>query len=451
MDLRYWLTRAADFAASWAEQFGPVQPHASHHVSDDQFGVAFEQFAKRLEHNYPFFHPRYAGQMVKPPHPAAIVGYLTAMQFNPNNHAQEGGPATTEMERECVRALAEMVGFGPHIGHLTTSGTMANLEALYVARQLHPGKGIAFSSECHYTHERMCHVLGIQGHRLAVDALGRVDLDAVDHILHTGRVGTIVATTGTTGLGAVDQVHEIVALARKYGARVHVDAAYGGFYSILGRAAMGIDPRPWRAIASCDSVAVDPHKHGLQPYGCGAVLFADPRAGKHLSHDSPYTYFTDSQLHLGEISLECSRAGAAAAALWLTLQLLPLTPSGFGQILAANRRAATAWASLLEASDELVLYQEPELDIVTYFPSGTHMSTVDARSDALLRAGMAAEDDPVYLSLLRTDASAFRRRHPLVTQDTDSARVVRSVLMKPETEAYVGTLHARVEELAARV
>ncbi|RSM77679.1 aminotransferase class V-fold PLP-dependent enzyme [Kibdelosporangium aridum] len=451
MDLRYWLTRAADFAASWAEQFGQVQPHASHHVSDDQFGVAFEQFAKRLENNYPFFHPRYAGQMVKPPHPAAIVGYLTAMQFNPNNHAQEGGPATTEMERECVSALAEMVGFGPHIGHLTTSGTMANLEALYVARQLHPGKGIAFSSECHYTHERMCHVLGIQGHRLPVDALGRVDLDAVDHVLHSGRVGTIVATTGTTGLGAVDQVHEIVALARKYGARVHVDAAYGGFYSILGRAALGIDPRPWRAIASCDSVAVDPHKHGLQPYGCGAVLFADPRAGKHLSHDSPYTYFTDSQLHLGEISLECSRAGAAAAALWLTLQLLPLTPSGFGQILAANRRAAIAWAARLEASDELVLYQQPELDIVTYFPSGTHMSTVDARSDALLRLGMAAEDDPVYLSLLRTDAAAFRRRHPLVTQDTDSARVVRSVLMKPEAEDYVDTLHARVEELAARV
>ncbi|MCE7001492.1 aminotransferase class V-fold PLP-dependent enzyme [Kibdelosporangium philippinense] len=451
MDQRYWLTRAADFAASWAEQFGPVQPHASHQVSDDQFGVVFEQFTKRLENNYPFFHPRYAGQMVKPPHPAAIVGYLTAMQFNPNNHAQEGGPATTEMERECVAALAEMVGFDPHVGHLTTSGTMANLEALYVARQLHPGKGIAFSSECHYTHERMCHVLGIQGHRLPVDAVGRVDLDAVEHVLHTGRVGTIVATTGTTGLGAVDQVHEIVALARNYGARVHVDAAYGGFYSILGRAALEIDPRPWRAIASCDSVAVDPHKHGLQPYGCGAVLFADPRAGKHLSHDSPYTYFTDSQLHLGEISLECSRAGASAAALWLTLQLLPLTPSGFGAILAANRRAAVTWASAISASSELSLYQQPELDIVTYFPSDTHMSTVDARSDALLRAGMAAEDDPVYLSLLRTDGSAFRRRHPQVVQDTDSARVLRSVLMKPESEAYVDTLHARVEELAARV
>src|SRR6185436_2957634 len=73
-------------------------------------------------------------------------------------------------------------------------------------------------------------------------------------------------------------------------------------------------PRPWRAIAECDSVVVDPHKHGLQPYGCGAVLFADPGVGRLYSHDSPYTYFTSDELHLGEISLECSRAGAAAAA-----------------------------------------------------------------------------------------------------------------------------------------
>nr|WP_042186394.1 aminotransferase class V-fold PLP-dependent enzyme [Kibdelosporangium sp. MJ126-NF4]CEL17247.1 pyridoxal-dependent decarboxylase family protein, putative [Kibdelosporangium sp. MJ126-NF4]CTQ91523.1 pyridoxal-dependent decarboxylase family protein, putative(EC:4.1.1.-) [Kibdelosporangium sp. MJ126-NF4] len=453
MDLRHWLSRAADVADDWAEQFGPVQPHASQHVSDERFGAVFEQFTKRLADNYPFFHPRYAGQMVKPPHPAAIVGYLTAMRFNPNNHAREGGPATTEMERECVTVLADMVGFGPHTGHLTTSGTMANLEALYVARQSHPGKGIAFSSECHYTHERMCDVLGVQGHRLPVDALGRLDLDAVDHVLHSGRVGTVVVTTGTTGLGAVDPVHEVVALARKYGARIHVDAAYGGFYSVLARAedTVGLDPRPWLAIADCDSVAVDPHKHGLQPYGCGAVLFADPRAGRHLSHDSPYTYFTDSALHLGEISLECSRAGAAAAALWLTLQLLPLTPDGFGRILAANRRAALAWAARIEVSDELSLYQRPELDIVTYFPTGSNLSAVDSRSDALLRAGMAAEDDPVYLSLLRTDADAFLRRHPRVTRDADSARVLRSVLMKPEAEGYLETLHARVEQLAAEV
>lgn len=198
-------------------------------------------------------------------------------------------------------------------------------------------------------------------------------------------------------------------------------------------------------------MVVDPHKQGLQPYGCGAVLFPDPRAGRHFAHDSPYTYFTDAELHLGEISLECSRAGAAAAALWLTLQLLPLTPDGFGRILAANRRAALRWADLLAASGELELYQRPDLDIVTYFPvtADRALSSIDAASERLLRAGMTAEADPVFLSVLRADADAFVRRHPGVVRDAQAARVIRSVLIKPESEHYLPTLHARVAELAA--
>ncbi|MEU9087335.1 aminotransferase class V-fold PLP-dependent enzyme [Streptomyces sp. NPDC048357] len=439
-------------AERWGGQFGPYETHDAHRVRPDAFDEAFDRLAKRMDHNYPFFHPRYAGQMVKPPHPAAVTGYLTAMLFNPNNHAAEGGPATTEMEREAVADLAAMFGLDAHIGHLTTSGTMANLEALYVARQLHPDRGVAYSGECHYTHERMCHVLGMEGHRIPTDTGGRIDLDALESALRAGRIGTVVVTTGTTGLGAVDPVHEVLPLARRYGARVHVDAAYGGFYAILGRAGTGgIDPAPWQAIAACDSVVVDPHKQGLQPYGCGAVLFPDPRAGRHFAHDSPYTYFTDADLHLGEISLECSRAGAAAAALWLTLQLLPLTPDGFGGILAANRRAALRWADLLTASDELELYQRPDLDIVTYFPTsaGMTLSSIDAASDRLLRDGMTAEADPVFLSVLRADADAFVRRHPHVTRDAQAARVIRSVLIKPESEHYLATLHARVEQLAA--
>ena len=73
---------------------------------------------------------------------------------------------------------------------------------------------------------------------------------------------------------------------------------------------------------------VDPHKHGLQPYGCGCVLFRDPSVGALYKHDSPYTYFTSSELHLGEISLECSRPGASAVALWATQRLLPLVRGG---------------------------------------------------------------------------------------------------------------------------
>ncbi|WP_340384437.1 aminotransferase class I/II-fold pyridoxal phosphate-dependent enzyme [Streptomyces sp. SS7] len=451
MDLQHWLGRGAQAIQDWADTFGPYDTHPSLHVDDDRFAVAFEELKGRLKDNYPFFHPHYAGQMLKPPHPAAVVGHLTAMLINPNNHALDGGPATASMEREAVARLAAMFGYETHLGHLTTSGTIANLEALFVARELHPDRGVAYSADAHYTHGRMCHVLGVTGHPVRTDDRGRMDLDALEDALRTGRVGTVVVTTGTTGLGAVDPVHEVLHLAQRHGVRVHVDAAYGGFFTLLAGAdgPEGLPPEPWRAIARCDSVVVDPHKHGLQPYGCGAVLFRDPEVGRFYLHDSPYTYFTSTALHLGEISLECSRAGASAAALWLTFQVLPPTPGGLGQVLAAGRRAALKWTELITESSSLELYQQPELDIVTYFPTTdpAALSAVDAASARVLANGMTAPD-PVFLSTLRADREAFTSRHPRTVADADGARILRSVLMKPESEHHVDRVHARVEQLA---
>ncbi|RPF31469.1 aminotransferase class I/II-fold pyridoxal phosphate-dependent enzyme [Streptomyces sp. TLI_185] len=450
MDLQHWLGRATHAIQDWTEAFGPYQRHPSLQVDDDRFASVFAGFTERLKDNYPFFHPHYAGQMLKPPHPAAVVGYLTAMLINPNNHALDGGPATAAMEREVVAQLAAMFGYDTHLGHLTTSGTIANLEALFVARELHPGRGIAHSADAHYTHGRMCHVLGMTSHPVRTDSQGRMDLEALEGVLRTGQVGTVVVTTGTTGLGAVDPVHDILPLAERYGVRVHVDAAYGGFFTLLAGAGgiEGLPPEPWRAIARADSVVVDPHKHGLQPYGCGAVLFRDPEVGRFYLHDSPYTYFTSAELHLGEISLECSRAGASAAALWLTFQLLPPTPDGLGRVLAAGRRAALKWADLIETSDLLELYQQPQLDIVTYFPAvdPATLSGIDATSARILADGMTAPD-PVYVSTFKAGREAFTARHPKITADADAARILRSVLMKPESEDHVEHLHNRVEQL----
>jgi glutamate/tyrosine decarboxylase-like PLP-dependent enzyme len=445
MDLDHWLTAAADAVADWQRTFGPYDAHPSTHVGDDRMAAALAELGARLTDNYPFFHPSYAGQMMKPPHPAAVTGYLAAMLINPNNHALDGGPATAAMEKEVVAQLAAMFGFSSHLGHLTTSGTIANLEALYVARELHPDRGVAYSSEAHYTHGRMCGVLGITGSVVGVDAAGRMDLGQLDAVLGEGRIGTVVATAGTTALGAIDPVAEVLAIARRHGARVHVDAAYGGFFTLLaGRE--GLDPAPWRAIAHCDSVVVDPHKHGLQPYGCGAVVFADPDVGRFYLHESPYTYFTSADLHLGEISLECSRAGAAAAALWLTFQVLPPTADGLGQVLAAGRRAALDWAHRLRDSAGLDLYQPPELDIVSYFPAEPTMSAIDSAATRMLHDGMAT--GAAYLSTLRVSADAFSRRHPAVAADQDGTRILRSVLMKPEHELFVPELHTRLERLA---
>ena len=84
----------------WQDSYPPFEPHPSLQVSDDRLAAAFDELAERLRGNYPFFHPSYAGQMLKPPHPAAVAGYLAAMLVNPNNHALDGGPATSAMEKE---------------------------------------------------------------------------------------------------------------------------------------------------------------------------------------------------------------------------------------------------------------------------------------------------------------------------------------------------------------
>lgn len=448
--LRAALTHAVEHIGAWEHTYRPFAPHPAGTVSPEALLAALDRYAEKLHGNYPFFHPDYAGQMLKPPHPAAVAGYVAAMLINPNNHALDGGPPTSEMEKEVVSKLATMFGLpDPSLGHLTSSGTIANLEALWVARSLHPEGGIASSVHAHYTHARMAQVLGLSHTPVPADTRGALDLDALETLLKTGRVGTVVATAGTTGLGTVDPIADLVPLARRYGARVHVDAAYGGFFALLARDADApLRPevaRHLRAISDCDSVVVDPHKHGLQPYGCGAVLFRDPAVGRFYVHDSPYTYFTSNALHLGEISLECSRAGAAAGALWLTLDLLPLEPTrGLGPMLAACLRAARRWTDAVEASEHLGPFTEaPDLDIATYFPRVVTASAVDAASVGLFEEAMRA-DQPVFVSLLRVESERLTG----VRADQPQARILRSVLMKPEHETEAEALVARLDALA---
>ena len=445
------LCQAIEATTGWMAGYGDFAPHPSLDVPLEELERATGALHERLRENYPFFHPRYVGQMLKPPHPAAVIGYVSAMLINPNNHALDGGPATARMEKEVVAQLAAMFGFPEHLGHLTSSGTIANLEALFVARQIHPGKAVAHSADAHYTHGRMCHVLGVDAVAVPTAADGTMDLQALEETLRGGRIGTVVATPGTTGLGAVDPVHEIVALCRRYGARVHADAAYGGFFRLIADGtAEGVAAEPFAAIAECDSVVIDPHKHGLQPYGCGAVLFRDPGVAQHYLHDSPYTYFTSDELHLGEISLECSRAGAGAAALWLTLQLLPLTPAGLGAVLRPGRRAALAWADLIDTSDELALFQRPHLDILSYFPVRQSLSQIDHASAHVLNTGMhlpAAQS--LFVATYTVDGASLAARGHQVAADVASGRILRSVLMKPETEQHVPALHQQVLNLVA--
>ena len=406
-----------------------------------------QELRKRLEGNYPFHHPQYAGQMLKPPHPLAWIAYAMTMTVNPNNHALDGGPPTSEMEKEAVAKLAEMVGYdNSPLGHLTSGGTIANLEALFVAREINPDKAIAGSSKSHYTHKRMCRVLNTEFIEIPDTSEAKTDWDyLMDHL---DNIGTVVVTMGTTGLGEVEPLADLLPELQKNGVRVHVDAAYGGFFKIIESDLSS--QIHWAKLNEADSIVIDPHKHGLQPYGCGSIMFRDPGVGQFFKHDSPYTYFTSDDLHLGEISLECSRAGASAAAFWATLKLFPLTSDGLGYYLKSTVSAAKRMYSLLLSSNMFECYNKPDLDILAYFviPENKSLSGISERSDSLFKAGLeAVPREGLHLSLYKVSSAEFLTRFPEYKADAESVTLLRSVLMKPEHEPFVTKLTRRLHSL----
>jgi tyrosine decarboxylase / aspartate 1-decarboxylase len=395
----------------------------------ERFEEVLAATAERLQENYPYFHPLYAGQMLKPPHPVARLAYALAMWINPNNHALDGGRATSEMEKEAVAEIAGMFGWTTFLGHLCGGGTMANLEALWVAGQLHRGKKIVASEQAHYTHGRISGVLQLPFESLPTDMFGRMDMNALSKRLERGDVGTVVATMGTTATGSVDPLREILVLREKYGFRIHADAAYGGYF-VLTENLSAEAKRAFAGIGEADSIVIDPHKHGLQPYGCGCVLFRDSGVGRLYKHDSPYTYFSSAELHLGEISLECSRPGASAAALWATQKLLALGKGGeFAHGLENGRKAALALFEKLKADSKFVTAFAPELDILVFAPRGNSVSETSVRSRKVFEN--AARRD-LHLAVAESPIHFWEKNLPEMKRDRDTLTCLRSVLMKPE-------------------
>jgi glutamate/tyrosine decarboxylase-like PLP-dependent enzyme len=425
-------------------------PDAPQSPLPSEAAAVLAEAATRLHDNYPYAHPLYAGQMLKPPHPVARAAYALAMSVNPNNHALDGGRASSAMELEAVAEIAAMFGFPQHLGHLTSSGTIANLEALWIAGQLHPGKGIAASSQAHYTHTRISGVLGLPFVAIPVDDSNRIDLNALEDLLKTNRIGTVVATLGTTATGSVDPLDELLLLQQTYGFRIHVDGAYGGYFTL----AANLEPaarRAYDAIPHADSLVVDPHKHGLQPYGCGCVLFRDPAVGRFYKHDSPFTYFTSGALHLGEISLECSRAGASAVALWTTQRLLPLARGGaFAAGLAQGRAAALElYRRVAESPRFIAPLHPPQLDIVFWAAAAATPDESSALAQAIFDE---AARRGLHLALARLPVTLLSSSHWSAAGDSPSASTVlclRSVLMKPEHLLWIERIWTLLEASAA--
>src|SRR3989449_8628062 len=96
------LTILADALARLDEGFRHLPEFEARRASDERLREVLAATAEKLQDNFPYFHPLYAGQMLKPPHPVARLAYALALWLNPNNHARDGGRASSAMEQEAV-------------------------------------------------------------------------------------------------------------------------------------------------------------------------------------------------------------------------------------------------------------------------------------------------------------------------------------------------------------
>jgi tyrosine decarboxylase / aspartate 1-decarboxylase len=442
------LSVFSDVARKLDSGFTSLPTFQSQSPGMERLAETLSATAERLQDNYPYFHPLYAGQMLKPPHPVARLAYALAMWINPNNHALDGGRATSAMEKESVAQIAGMYGWKNFLGHLCGGGTMANLEALWVAGQEHPGKKILASEQAHYTHGRISRVLQLPFEAVACNSKGGMDLNALAARVERNDVGTVVATMGTTATGSVDPLPDILALREKHGFRIHTDAAYGGYFALTGN--LGEEAaRAFSRIREADSIVIDPHKHGLQPYGCGCVLFRDPEVGRLYKHDSPYTYFSSAELHLGEISLECSRPGAAAAALWATQRLLPLKKGGeFARGLERGREAALALFKRMSLDERFVTAFEPELDILIFAPKAASVGQASRLSRKIFDT---AARHHLHLAVAELPVRFFEANLGAMKRDRETITCLRSVLMKPEHLDWIDRIWNLLSSAAGEV
>ena len=408
----------------WRRGFHPEDPdpvdpfrqlEPAHLDTRARFETWHRRLLARLKGSVPSHSPRYLAHMMGDTLLPAQVGYLAAMLYNPNNVATEGSPVTTELEREVADDLAGLLGFDPAkaFGHLCGGGTVANIEALWVLRNLasrplgagRPGEVGRLSVEellelpssphgvparpfavlapvtAHYSWTKAMDLLGLGRENLvpiAVDTGLRMDLGALEATLdrlaaEDRPVLACVGVVGTTEGGGVDPVDGILDARRRFHAKhgrwfmLHLDAAYGGYARALLRNEDGglrsLDAlrtqlpqateafhRAMAAMGEADSITVDPHKLGFVPYPAGALVLRLAAMREAIGCHAAYLNGADPG-HIGSFILEGSKPGAAAAACWMAHRVVSLDHKGYGAILSESFRAAQGLAELLEHAD----------------------------------------------------------------------------------------------------
>jgi glutamate/tyrosine decarboxylase-like PLP-dependent enzyme len=295
-----------------------------------------------LDHSLFNAHPKFWGYITGSPAPLGMLGDLLASAVDPNVGAYVLSPVATELEKQTVRWIAELIGYSSFCGGIMVSGgNMANMVAFLAARRamatwdvrqqgLRAGTQLVVyaSRETHTWIQKAADLFG-----LGLDAIRWIDTDdqlrmntaALERAIIADRESghtpfIVIGTAGSVSTGAIDPLGEIAAICKRHQLWFHVDGAYGAPAACLPEASPDL-----KALSLADSVAVDPHKWLYAPLEAGCTLV---RNSEHLadafSFHPAYYHFADAgdgeaPTNFHEFGLQNSR-GFRALKVWLGLR-----------------------------------------------------------------------------------------------------------------------------------
>jgi aromatic-L-amino-acid decarboxylase len=184
------------------------------------------------------------------------------------------GPAATELEELVLDWLKQLLGLAENWhGHIEDTASTSTLAGLAAARQLRPNGVVLCSVHAHSSVDKDCRILGLELRKIPADGEYRMRPDALEEALAAEEVAAVVATVGTTSATSVDPVPAVAELCERFGAWLHVDAAYAGSAMVCEELRWA-----WEGIERADSLVVNPHKWLFTPVDCSVIYTRRPDA-----------------------------------------------------------------------------------------------------------------------------------------------------------------------------
>ncbi|MBA4860040.1 aspartate aminotransferase family protein [Streptomyces sp. PSKA54] len=332
--------------------------------------------------------PLCAAHLHCPPLALATAADLAVSALNPSLDSWDQAPAASALEALVTAALAAEVYPRARTADalVTTGGTESNQLALLLAREQHGTVRLVCGENAHHSLHRAAWLLGLPEPVTVPAPAGTLNPTALaDTLTQLPGPVLVAATAGTTDAGLIDPIPEIADLCGAHGARLHIDAAYGGGLLFSDRQRAKLD-----GLDRAHTVTLDLHKLGWQPVAAGLLAVRDPHDLDALAHRADYLNADDdTEAGLPDLLGRSLRTTRRPDILKTAVTLRALGRTGLGALVDRVCAAAREFAQLIDAHPGFELYDTPTISTVLFRPTGSDDADLARVRRALLTDGRA--------------------------------------------------------------